>query len=323
MRQPSNFRLARLGSAIVLSGLLTCAHAVELGDAVVRSHLGQPLSADIELTGIVNDTATVQVGLADAEVYRGANIAMHPAVAALNIAIIRRDGKRFLHLTSAKLVESDYVHIFFELNENGRRAVRQATLWFTPDPNPAPPKPAPAPAILPPPRVAAAVVAPIVPAAAPPLRPAPAPRPAACVPQFTAAQIGACAALDANNAALSAQIVELEEKVRRLTVAMQAGVAPVAAVAPVRPVRKPAPEKLAPMGAPVSKPAAATPWLFIGIASAAVLTLVGVLLYLLQRKRKAAPARPVASTGSGLIASLRERLLRGKKGGKAAERAAS
>jgi hypothetical protein len=315
MRQPSNFRLARLGSAIVLSGLLTCAHAVELGDAVVRSHLGQPLSADIELTGIVNDTATVQAGLADAEVYRGANIAMHPAVAALNIAIVRRDGKRFLRLTSAKLVESDYVHIFFELNENGRRAVRQATLWFTPDPNPAPPKPAPA--VAPPPRVAAAVVAPIVAAAAPSLRAAPAPRPAACVPQFPAAQIGACAALDANNAALSAQIVELEEKVRRLTVAMQAG------VAPVRPVRKPAPEKLAPMGAPVSKPAAATPWLAIGIASAAVLTLVGVLLYLLQRKRKAAPAKPVASTRSGLIASLRERLLRGKKGGKAAERAAS
>jgi hypothetical protein len=331
MRQRPFLRLAHLGSAVVLSGLLTCAHAVELGDALVRSHIGQPLSADIELTGIVNDAATVQVGLADPDVYRGANISMHPAVASLNITIVRREGKRFLHLKSAKVVESDFVHIFFELNENGRRAVRQATLWFTPDPNPAPPKPAPvaaaaAPAAVPapppalvpakppvaapvPPRVAAApVIPPIVPAlkAAPMLRAAP---PAACVQQFTAAQIGTCTALDAKNAALSAQIVELEEKVRRLTVAMNAGAAP---AAPVRPVVKPLPEKLAPMGAPVSKPAGATPWPFIGIASALVFALVGVLLYLLQRKRKAA-RKPVPKAGAGFIASVKNRLLPGRK----------
>ena len=335
MRQRPFFRLAHLGSAILLSGLLTCAHAVELGDTLVRSHRGQPLSADIELTGIVNDAATVQVGLADPDVYRGANIAIHPAVASLNITITRREGKRFLHIASPKLVESDFVHIFFELNENGRRAVRQTTLWFTPDPNPAPPKPVPvaaaipaavpapppvaalvkAPAVAPvQPRVAAApvIIAPVVPMAAPLLRTAqPAARPVACVQQFTAAQIGTCVALDAKNAALSAQIVELEEKVRRLTVAMHAGAAPAAAL---HPVVKPLPEKLAPMGAPVSKPAGATPWLFIGIASALVFALVGVLLYLLQRKRKGAKTKSVVTVSPGFIASVKNRLLPGRKG---------
>lgn len=335
MRQHPFPRLARVGSAIVLSGLLTCAHAVELGDALVRSHLGQPLSADIELTGIVNDAATVQAGLADGEVYRGANIALHPAVAAMNIAITRRDGKRFLHLTSAKAVESDFVIIFFELNENGRRTVRQTTLWFTPDPNPAPPKPpaaAPAPvkvaaAAAPPVVVARAMPAPVV-AAAPLVRAAPAARPAACVTQFTAAQIGTCAALDAKNAALSAQIVELEEKVRRLTVAMQAGAVPAtaaaAAAAAGATVAKPPPPKLVPMEAPVSKPAGATPWLFIGIASAAVLALVGALLYLLKRQRKGGATRaaaPVATPRSSFIASVRSRLLPGKKDGGTVEEA--
>lgn len=346
MRQRLLFSLARLGGAIVLSGLLTCAHAVELGDTVVRSHLGQPLSADIELTGIVNDAATVQVGLADPDVYRGANIAMHPAVASLNITITRREGKRFLHITSPKLVESDFVHIFFELNENGRRAVRQTTLWFTPDPNPAPvaaaaapaappaaalakvptvaPLPAAAaakaPAGAPPPRgTAAPVTAPIVPMAAPFLRAATAARPVACVQQFTAAQIGTCAALDAKNAALSAQIVDLEEKVRRLTVAMHAGAAPAAPAAPVRAVVKPLPEKLAPMGEAVSKPAGATPWLFIGIAGALVFALVGVLLYLLQRKRTAAKTQSVVRISPGFIASVKNRLLPGRKGTEASE----
>jgi hypothetical protein len=347
MRQLPFFRLARLGSACVLTGMLYCipghANAVELGDAFVRSHIGQPLSADIELTGIANDAATVQAGLANADVYRGANIAIHPAVAALNIAIARRDGKRFLHLTSPKLVESEYVHIFFELNENGRRAVRQATLWFTPDPNPAPSRPAPAvaaSAAIPAAAAAAAVAVPGAPPATPPVPPpiaaapaglapshvapvrpmptvaSPMIRPAACVQQFTAAQIGTCTALDARNAALSAQIVELEEKIRRLTVAIQAGAgsrATAAPAPPAPPIPKAAPEVLAPMGAPARKTAGATPWLFIGIASTAVLSLAGVLFYLLQRKRKAAKAKPAVRVGPGFIASVRDRLLPARK----------
>jgi hypothetical protein len=310
--------LFRLSSAIVLSGLLTCAQAVELGDVLVRSHIGQPLSADFELTGIANEAASVQVALADADVYRGANISIHPALSALNITIVRRDGKRYLHIASPKAVESDYVHIFFELTENGRRSVREATLWFTPDPNPAPPPAKVAPAVVAPapapakaPAVAAesprAVAAPVL---APLLRTAQAARPAACVQQFTAAQIGTCAALDAKNAALTAQIVELEDKVRLLTVAMHGQVAPAAAARPS--AHAPAPMKLA--QAPAKKPAGATPWLFIGIASAAVFALIGVLVYFMRRKRKAAKAaKKVVKVSPGFMASVRNRLLPSKK----------
>lgn len=308
--------LLRLSSAIVLSGLLTCAQAVELGDTLVRSHIGQPLSADIELTGMANDAASVQAGLASPDVYRGASIAMHPALSSLNITIVRRDGRRFLHLTSPKPVESEVMNIFFELTENGRRSVRQTTLWFTPDPNPAPP-PAPSPPLPAP----VPVALPAVPMKAAPPPPAPPrvalphPAPAACIQQFTAAQIGTCAALDAKNAALSAQIVELEEKVRVLTVAMHA------AAAPAAPVVKPVPAKLAPMspmGAPPEKPAGKTPWLFIGIASAAVFALVGALAFFLLRKRKAGTAKPAKRAGPGLIAGVKNRLMAAKKGEPAA-----
>ena len=301
--------------ACVLSGLAAYAQAVELGDIQVRSHQGQPLSADIELIAIGSESATLRANLADAEVYRSANIAIHPVLAALNITIARRDGKRFLHLTSPRPVESELVHLFFELSENGRRVVRQSTLWFTPDPQPkpaaasVPAAPPSEPHVAAVPHVAAAVVV----APRPPLLPpspmmAPVARPAACVQQFTAAQIGTCAALDADNAVLGARIVELEEKVRRLTVAMQAGaVAPAARAAPAPP------KALAPMGAPARTPAGATPWLFIGVASTAVFALVGVLLILLQRKRKAATSTSAARGGAGLIASVRDRLLSGRK----------
>lgn len=305
--------LFRLSSAIVLCGLLTCAQAVELGDIFVRSHIGQPLSADIELTGMANEAASLQAGLASPDVYRGASIAMHPALTSPNITIIRRDGRRFLHIASPKAVESEVMHIFFELTENGRRSVRQTTLWFTPDPNPAPP-PAPLPASVPLPVAlpAAAVKTPAPePLRAPLLRPAPV---AACGQQFTAAQIGTCAAIDAKNAALRAQIVDLEEKVRVLTVAMQAAAAPA-------PAAKLPPVKLAPlkpMGAPREEPVGKTPWLFIGIASAVVFALVGLLAYFLLRKHKAGKGKAAPRPGPGLIASVKSRLMPAKKGQAAA-----
>jgi pilus assembly protein FimV len=307
----------RLSSAIVLSGLLTCAQAVELGDTLVRSHIGQPLLADIELTGMANDAASVQAGLASPDVYRGANIAMHPALSSLNITIVRRDGRRYLHIASPKVVESELMNIFFELTENGRRSVRQTTLWFTPDPNPAPP-PAPMAAAVPlPVPLPAAPLKPLVKAPTPapvalvPRTPVLHAAPVACVQQFTAAQIGTCAAIDAKNAALRAQIVDLEEKVRVLTVAMKAGAAPAAAPAPVV---KPPPVMLKPMGAPAEKPVGKTPWLFIGVASAAVFAVVGVLAFFMLRKRKAGKGKAAARTGPGLIASVKSRLMAARKG---------
>jgi pilus assembly protein FimV len=322
----------RLCCAIVLASVFGCTQAVELGEPLVRSHIGQPLSADIELTSLASEAASVQAALADPEVYRGANISMHPALAALNITIVRRDGKRFLRLVSPKAIDADYVHLFFSLTENGRASVRAATLWFTPDPTPAPPPPPPTPLPAAPPAVAAprqvvaapaprqvvaapvqrqTVAAPVVPAVA-------VAQPLACAPRLADAQIGACAAIDAKNAALGARIVELEDKVRVLTASVRD--------APAAPVLKPVTPKTAPAKAAAvqpAQPAGATPWLFISIAGALMLCALGVLAYLLVRKRKgkgAGAAQAAAGLKArALIVSVRDRLLRTRKDQLAAE----
>ena len=309
--------VARLGGAIILSGLFCCAHAVELGDTLVRSYIGKPLSADIELTGLASDTASVQAAVADPDVYSGASVTMHPALSGLNITLIRRDGKRFIHISSSKTVDADHLLIFFALTENGQRSVRQATLWFTPDPNPAPPPPlVPVPVAAPAAPVAKApapllmkeapvqVAPPVIRAAAR----APAPQP------FTAAQIRTAALLDAKNAALSGRIVELEEKVKTLGAALQASAAPEPKPKPVvkpLPVAKPLPAKLAPMGEPVKKPAGATPWLFVGIAGVIMLALAGVLAFVTRgkRKKKVKVAKEASQAAMPrFIASVRDRL---------------
>jgi hypothetical protein len=84
-------------------------------------------------------------------VYNAAGIAVPPAVASLNLAVMRRDGRQFLHVTSLRPVDADHLHLYLELTDHGQRAVRLVTLWLTPDPAPAaPPMTAPAgPVLLP------------------------------------------------------------------------------------------------------------------------------------------------------------------------------
>lgn len=146
-------------SALTLLAVLGSAHAAELGQARVSSHIGQALVADIELVMIDDPAQAVAVRVARPEVYAGAGIAVPPVLASLNLSVMRRDGRQFLHVTSLRPVDSEHLHLYLELTDKGQRAVRLATLWLTPDPNPAPP-PAPAPAPAPAPLAAPELPAP-------------------------------------------------------------------------------------------------------------------------------------------------------------------
>lgn len=139
-------RLSRsLAALLIACPASAWIHAAEIGEAHVASHIGQQLVADVELTSLENAAAPVQARLASADVYRGASIDMPPVLASLNMSVMRRDGRQFLHLTSLKPVDADHLHVYLELTDGGQRSVRLATLWLSPDPNPAPvPMPVPA-----------------------------------------------------------------------------------------------------------------------------------------------------------------------------------
>lgn len=261
--------LPRSLTAVLLALLAaTGARAVELGDARVSSYVGQQLVADIELTALENPAGPVQIRLAHPDVYHGANIAMPPVLSSLNMAVMQRDGKQYLHLTSLKPVDADHLHLYLELVEGTHRSVRLSTLWLGADPNPAPPvppaapvregTPAQAPARLRPPATAPAPApvqaltpAPTIVRAAPaqasarhlptrlatPVVQAPhlplavKPAPAACTPQPDN-EARACIALDSKNTALRVQLAQLEKKVQVLQVSMHGGSTPPAAVKP-------------------------------------------------------------------------------------------
>lgn len=305
--------LARAASALAMVAVLSCAHAAELGETVVRSHIGQPLIADIELTQLADPSVAVVVRLAHPDVYKGANIAMHPVLSSLNMSVMRRDGRQFLHITSIKPVDSEYLHLFVELIEGNKRNVRAETLWLTPDPTPAPPpKPAPVAAPAPAP-VAAATPAPLV---LPP-KPAPIlPKPALVIPSPppaartcpTAEQVQACAETDYKNGLLSAQIVELEEKVKALELAMKGRTElPPAELPTAAPARLGPPP---PVKAAAPKKEAGLPWLLIGGGLALLAAIGGGLFFFLKRRKgKAgdAPDAPAPGKMAGLLARLRRK----------------
>jgi pilus assembly protein FimV len=147
-----------------------------LGDVSVRSHIGQQLSADIELVMLAPDEADglVQVRLAGQNIYQGANVRMHPALASLRMSVVKRDQRQFLHLTTLQPVDAELVHLFLELGTGNRTAVRSATVWLTPDQARATAlsaAPAPVAAIATAPASAPAAPAPPPPAARPALTP--------------------------------------------------------------------------------------------------------------------------------------------------------
>lgn len=123
--------------ALVMSVALSASGA-ELGEVSVRSHIGQQLSADIELVDLTSaDLADVQVRLASPDVFAGARVAMNPALAGLNLSVFKDGTRRVLHLTTLQPVNAELVHIFFELSSGGRQIVRTASLWLTREPAPA------------------------------------------------------------------------------------------------------------------------------------------------------------------------------------------
>lgn len=321
-------RLPLLLSCVLLAAASWTARAAELGEPRVRSYIGQPLVADIELIMLEDPGPLVQVRLANANVYRGANAAMPAVLSTLSMTVMRRDGRQFLHVTSLRPVESEHLHLYLELVDGSQRSVRLATLWLSPDPHPAPvptpipaalpppakaaepilaPKPRPAPTPKPaprkdaPPRVAAAIPAPAVAprkaAEAAPSKPEAVAVPvgASCAPQAPR-EVDACAVLDAKNAMLRAQLGQLEDKVKVLQVA--AGAPPALAAAPVK-VHKPKKKQPEP---PVEED---TPWLLAGAGAGVLALLAGLALAVRRRRGRARAAEPRVGLGARLAARIK------------------
>jgi pilus assembly protein FimV len=134
-------------SAVALAALLALsgsnAMALSLGRITVQSALGEPLSAEIDISDInAEEAASLKVQVASPANFKSAGLDYSPVLTGLRMALQKRaDGRSYLRLSSDRLVQEPFVDLILDAGWQSGRLVRNYTLLFDP-PNM---RPAPAP----------------------------------------------------------------------------------------------------------------------------------------------------------------------------------
>ncbi len=122
------------GSALWACTAATTAVAAGLGPMTVRSLLGQPLIADIEL--VIRDKRDLEglsARIASVDAHRKANIPYSVAALGLKAAIqTGNDGRRFIRVESVQPVTEPAVKLLVELVSPGAQASREYNALFEP-----------------------------------------------------------------------------------------------------------------------------------------------------------------------------------------------
>lgn len=125
---------------LALCSLMMCAlmqhvdaNSAALGDASVRSSLGQRLSAEIDMTSLTAaEAASVSVKLAPAESWASAGIDLTAIHRTLYFSVEKRDGRHVVRISSDQSVNEPYLHLLVELSADGVRTIRQYVLLIDP-----------------------------------------------------------------------------------------------------------------------------------------------------------------------------------------------
>lgn len=134
--RPSPSLLAALLARAALCGALalpTFAGAAALGEAMVRSALGQRLEADIDLATLTAAEAeSLVVRLAPATAFAEAGLDYPALLRSLRFSIERRADRQVVRVSSELPVNEPFLTLLVELSANGTRMIRQYALLLDP-----------------------------------------------------------------------------------------------------------------------------------------------------------------------------------------------
>src|SRR5688572_33013145 len=96
-KKPGRCQLTVLGAAVALLALSTDASALALGKLNIRSALGEPLRAEIEVTEITAAEADgLRVNIASQAAFNAAGVTYNPALADVRVNLQRRADGRYV-----------------------------------------------------------------------------------------------------------------------------------------------------------------------------------------------------------------------------------
>ncbi len=131
MRAKPILSLTLLAAALAQAGM---AGALGLGRLTVQSSLGQPLSAQIELTSIAKEELeSINARVADPSLYRQNNLAFQGVLSRARVSLERLpNGDAILKVTTPTSVAEPYLDLLVEVNWASGRVVRAYTFLLDP-----------------------------------------------------------------------------------------------------------------------------------------------------------------------------------------------
>ena len=131
MRAKPIFRLSLLAAALALPGT---AFPLGLGKLTVHSGLGQPLSAQIELTSATKEELdSLAARVADSALYRQNNLGYQSVLTRSRVTVERAPGgEAILKVTTVGNVNEPYLDLLIEMSWAAGRVVRAYTFLLDP-----------------------------------------------------------------------------------------------------------------------------------------------------------------------------------------------
>src|SRR4029079_10861422 len=128
MAKSMNAILVVLAAVLLVPAL---SWAAGLGTITVRSALGQPLDAEIEVVAWPPGE-DIQVRLASREAYRDAGVELNSALQGARFAVERRDGRTVIRVRTSQPVNDPFFSVMVELQTPSGRLSRQYTVLVDP-----------------------------------------------------------------------------------------------------------------------------------------------------------------------------------------------
>ncbi|MCS6763785.1 MAG: hypothetical protein MO853_07200 [Candidatus Protistobacter heckmanni] len=131
--------------------------ALDFGQVRVLSKQGEPLQAELDLSGVdEKESAAVRAAPVSADIYSDVGMRYSSEVADIRAAVKRRDGRSYIEIRSNAPVLTDFIDLLLTVNWPSGRSVRAVSLLVPRPEAAAAPVPEPAPAPAPAPAAAAA-----------------------------------------------------------------------------------------------------------------------------------------------------------------------
>jgi pilus assembly protein FimV len=129
-----SWQMTAVASAILLGLWAPAAQALSLGQINVKSTLGEPLVAEIDILDINPDEAATMVArVASPDAFKASGLDYNAAISGLRATLSHRaNGKPYIRLTGDKPVNDPFVDMILEASWNTGRIVRDYTMLFDP-----------------------------------------------------------------------------------------------------------------------------------------------------------------------------------------------